>query len=217
LVVFAELALFAEDPGEALEDVVDAVAVLVVIRVAHHPPAQLNVLLPPLVAGGEIRDIPDHDVDQHLDVVGVEEIRGGLAAQQIHEELEERVRGLRLVLEDPDGIVCKPIVVVSLRTSTRRYSRSRFSSRRIFSVKVLATSRSSSAFNTGLSELSWNCRLKEMMQLRNRSGICSSMSVSGGYSTLLRRNDKKLPPRSSWWVMGMGSPIENIIVSRIEE
>jgi hypothetical protein len=150
-----------------------------------------------LVAGGEIRDIPDHDVDQHLDVVGVEEIRGGLAAQQIHEELEERVRGLRLVLEDPDGIVCKPIVVVSLRTSTRRYSRSRFSSRRIFSVKVLATSRSSSAFNTGLSELSWNCRLKEMMQLRNRSGICSSMSVSGGYSTLLRRNDKKLPPRSS--------------------
>jgi hypothetical protein len=107
------------------------------------------------------------------------------------------VRGLRLVLEDPDGIVCKPIVVVSLRTSTRRYSRSRFSSRRIFSVKVLATSRSSSAFNTGLSELSWNCRLKEMMQLRNRSGICSSMSVSGGYSTLLRRNDKKLPPRSS--------------------
>jgi hypothetical protein len=150
-----------------------------------------------LVAGGEIRDIPDHDVDQHLDVVGVEEIRGGLAAQQIHEELEERVRGLRLVLEDPDGIVCKPIVVVSLRTSTRRYSRSRFSSSRIFSVKVLATSRSSSAFNTGLSELSWNCRLKEMMQLRNRSGICSSMSVSGGYSTLLRRNDKKLPPRSS--------------------
>jgi hypothetical protein len=42
------LALFAEDPGEALEDVVDAVPVLVVIRVAHHPPAQLNVLLPPL-------------------------------------------------------------------------------------------------------------------------------------------------------------------------
>lgn len=72
---------------------------------------------------------------------------------------------------------------------------SRFSSKRSFSVKVLATSRSSSAVNTIFSEGEKNCKLYEHIRLKNKSGTCSSTSVSGGYSILFNKNERKLIPR----------------------
>lgn len=82
-------------------------------------------------------------------------------------------------------------------TSKKKYLRSLLSNKRIFSVNVLATSRSSNALRTGFSLLSSNCKLNEIIQFRNKSGICSSMSVSGGYSMLFKRNERKLSSSNS--------------------
>lgn len=70
-------------------------------------------------------------------------------------------------------------------------------SRRIFSVKVFATSLCSKAFSTTLSDGEENCKLKAIIKFKNKSGICSSMSVSGGYSMLSRRNVINWTPKKS--------------------
>jgi len=110
----------------------------------------------------------------------------------------ECVEHLQSSFHTPYKLACEILLNNALqRASFSLSSPSLLRRSNVFSVNVLARVLCSRAFNITFSTPAPNCRLYASTKFRNRSGICSSTSVSGGDSIRSNRNDIKSTPRCS--------------------
>ena len=66
--------------------------VLGVVGVDEDEPADVHVDSPGGLPGGEVGQLADDDVDEHVDVVGVEQLVAGLVQEHVHHDLKIRER-----------------------------------------------------------------------------------------------------------------------------